>query len=127
MFAGYADRLLRQVLQTIVMFRDISAELQFSCCKLHCGIESVVDSVSRCRAGLVLLKAALAQAPCRLTTTCFLYYRRDIKVEYMISIQRQNITLSGKNESLIPVLTSSFFRALDNKALLLMNAINSKL
>ena len=58
-----ADRLLTQVLQTIVMFRDISAELQFSCCKLHCGIESIVNSVSRCSAGLVLLNAALAQAP----------------------------------------------------------------
>ena len=62
-----AERLLTQVLQTIVIFRDISAELQFSCCKLNCGIESVVDSVSRCSAGLVLLNAALVQAPCRLT------------------------------------------------------------
>lgn len=106
--ADCADRLLTQVLQTIVMFRDISAELQFSCCKLHCSIESVVYSVFS--AGLVLLNAALAQAPCRLTTTCF-----------------SNIMQCGKEESLILVLTSSFFIALDNKALLLMNAINRKL
>ena len=65
--ADCADRLLTQVLQTIVIFRDISAELQFSFCKLHCGVESIVNSVSRCSAGLVLLNAALVQAPCRLT------------------------------------------------------------
>ena len=63
--ASCPDKLLTQVFQTIVMFRDISAELQFSCCKLHCGIESVVNSVFS--AGLVLLNAALVQAPCRLT------------------------------------------------------------
>ena len=66
-----AERLLTQVLQTIVIFRDISAELQFSCCKLHCGIESVVNGIFRYSLGLVLRMVALAQAPCTLTTTCF--------------------------------------------------------
>ena len=44
--ASCPDKLLTQVFQTIVLFHDISAELQFSCCKLHCGIESLGNSVS---------------------------------------------------------------------------------
>ena len=41
-------KLSRQIINTSFpdKFRDISAELQFSCCKLHCGIESLGNSVS---------------------------------------------------------------------------------